>query len=371
MRIPVCRGSQEFLKVGTRNAMVIAVASVALVVDVDARTVRCALGSVGPTIIRATEAEEWVGERIDWDTPRVESPAVLDEFATPRCRGRASDRRPPFAGRLPASRGEGHGAPRAGAGDARGGGVVTPTADYRLRVNGREHVVDGAWIGESLLYVLRERLGLPGAKNACEQGECGSCSVLVDGVLTCACLVLAASATGAEIGTIEGVCPDGGLSDVQRAFLDAGAVQCGFCTPGLVVAVHDLLESTPDPSDLELREALSGNLCRCTGYGRIFQAVRDVVAARAPARLAGERRCLTATARARSPARRRARGREWASRPRVPTAGRRSRAGSRSRPTCSPKGCCGAPRCGRRIRRRASGASTSGPRCGSAACRRC
>ena len=332
---------------------------------------RCALGSVGPTIIRATEAEEWVGERIDWDTPRVESPAVLDEFATrvaaAACpiddhRSQADYRR--HAVKVMARRALAW-AMRAG------GGVVTPTADYRLRVNGREHVVDGAWIGESLLYVLRERLGLPGAKNACEQGECGSCSVLVDGVLTCACLVLAASATGAEIGTIEGVCPDGGLSDVQRAFLDAGAVQCGFCTPGLVVAVHDLLESTPDPSDLELREALSGNLCRCTGYGRIFQAVRDVVAARAPARLAGERRCLTATARARSPARRRARGREWASRPRVPTAGRRSRAGSRSRPTCSPKGCCGAPRCGRRIRRRASGASTSGPRCGSAACRRC
>ena len=144
---------------------------------------------------------------------------------------------------------------------------------YRLRVNGVECDVADAWLGESLLHVLRERLGLPGAKGACEQGECGSCSVLVDGTLVCSCLVLAASAVDREITTVEGLGPDGALTDVQQAFLDEGAVQCGFCTPGLIVAVHDLLDANPQPSDLEVREALSGNICRCTGYGRIVAAV--------------------------------------------------------------------------------------------------
>jgi carbon-monoxide dehydrogenase small subunit len=128
--------------------------------------------------------------------------------------------------------------------------------------------------------VLRERLGLPGAKNACEQGECGSCSVLCDGVLLCSCLVLAAAMTDVDITTVEAMADDGALSDVQQAFVDAGAVQCGFCTPGLVMAVHDLLARSPEPDDLELREAISGNLCRCTGYGRILQAVRDTVSRR-------------------------------------------------------------------------------------------
>ena len=145
---------------------------------------------------------------------------------------------------------------------------------YRLRVNGVEREVTDAWLGESLLHVLRERLGLPGAKGACEQGECGSCSVLVDSTLVCACLVLAAAAVDTEITTVEGLAPDGSLTDVQHAFVDEGAVQCGFCTPGLIVATHDLLVAVPDPSELQVREALSGNLCRCTGYGRIFAAVR-------------------------------------------------------------------------------------------------
>jgi carbon-monoxide dehydrogenase small subunit len=145
---------------------------------------------------------------------------------------------------------------------------------YILRVNAAEREVRDAWLGESLLYVLRERLGLPGAKGACEQGECGSCSVLVDGVLTCSCLVLAAAAVGREITTVEGLAGDGIMTDVQQAFIDEGAVQCGFCTPGLIVAVHDLLEADPDPSELVVREALSGNLCRCTGYGRVFAAVQ-------------------------------------------------------------------------------------------------
>jgi carbon-monoxide dehydrogenase small subunit len=156
------------------------------------------------------------------------------------------------------------------------------TDPYVLRVNGVDHEVADAWLGESLLYVLRERLGLPGAKSGCEQGECGSCSVFVDGVLVCACLVLAASAVRAEIVTIEGLQPGdrGALSDVQRAFVAEGAVQCGFCTPGLVMAVHDLLQRDPRPSDLAVREAISGNLCRCTGYGRILEAVRAAVGER-------------------------------------------------------------------------------------------
>lgn len=151
---------------------------------------------------------------------------------------------------------------------------------YQLRVNGENRPVNDAWLGESLLYVLRERLGLAGTKNACEQGECGSCSVLIDGVLVCSCLVLAASAIDREISTVESLAPDGDLSDVQQAFVEAGAVQCGFCTPGLIMTVHDLLDQNPSPTDLEVREAISGNLCRCTGYVRIFDAVQRVAAER-------------------------------------------------------------------------------------------
>jgi carbon-monoxide dehydrogenase small subunit len=128
--------------------------------------------------------------------------------------------------------------------------------------------------GESLLFALRERLGLPGSKNACEQGECGSCSVLLDGTLVCACLVLAVQAHAHEIVTVEGLGEDGRPHPVQEAFVETGAVQCGFCTPGLVVATVDLLAHSPQPTDDEIREALSGNLCRCTGYAKIFSAVR-------------------------------------------------------------------------------------------------
>ena len=150
---------------------------------------------------------------------------------------------------------------------------------YRLRVNGTDHDVASAWLGESLLYVLRERLGLPGSKNACEQGECGSCSVLVDGRLVCACLVLGAAAVDRTIVTVEGLVDESGApSLVQRAFVDAGAVQCGFCTPGLVMTVHDLLDRPHVASELELREAISGNLCRCTGYGRIIDAIERAFA---------------------------------------------------------------------------------------------
>jgi carbon-monoxide dehydrogenase small subunit len=150
---------------------------------------------------------------------------------------------------------------------------------FRLHVNGVDHRVADAWLGESLLYVLRERLGLYGSKGACEQGECGSCSVLVDGELVCSCLVLAASAIDQPIVTIEGFSGDR-MTDVQQAFVEAGAVQCGFCTPGLVVAAHDLLARVPEPTTTQIAEELSGNICRCTGYGRIVDAVQRVATAR-------------------------------------------------------------------------------------------
>lgn len=155
---------------------------------------------------------------------------------------------------------------------------------YTLRVNGVERQVHDAWVGESLLYVLRERLGLPGAKGACEQGECGSCTVFLDGAAVCSCLVLAASVVDSDIATVEGLSPDGTLTDVQQAFVDEGAVQCGFCTPGLVMAVHHLLDENPSPTSLEVKEALSGNICRCTGYGRIFAAVDRVIETRSGGR---------------------------------------------------------------------------------------
>ncbi|MDS0137991.1 MULTISPECIES: 2Fe-2S iron-sulfur cluster-binding protein [unclassified Amycolatopsis] len=143
-----------------------------------------------------------------------------------------------------------------------------------VTINGEPRQADDVWEGESLLYVLRERLGLPGSKNACEQGECGSCTVYLDDLPVCACLVAAGQAEGRVVRTVEGLADGDTLHPVQQSFVDAGAVQCGFCTPGLVVAAHDLLNRVPDPSDEEIREALAGNLCRCTGYEKILDAVR-------------------------------------------------------------------------------------------------
>ena len=144
-------------------------------------------------------------------------------------------------------------------------------ARIRLKVNGEEHEAE-AWEGESLLYFLRERLGRFGSKNACEQGECGSCSVLLDGDLVCSCLVLAAAAEGSDVTTVEGLAEDPVAAAVQAEMVAAGGVQCGFCTPGFVVSMADLIRRNPDPDEFEIREALSGNLCRCTGYVRIFEA---------------------------------------------------------------------------------------------------
>ena len=150
-----------------------------------------------------------------------------------------------------------------------------------VTVNGERRRADNVWEGESLLYMLRERLGLPGSKNACEQGECGSCTVYVDGIPACACPVAAGQAEGRDVVTVEGLAEGDSLDPVQESFVERGAVQCGFCTPGLLVAAHDLIERVPDPSDVEIREALAGNLCRCTGYEKILDAVRDAAAKKA------------------------------------------------------------------------------------------
>jgi aerobic carbon-monoxide dehydrogenase small subunit len=143
-----------------------------------------------------------------------------------------------------------------------------------VEINGEARTADDVWPGESLLYVLRERLGLPGAKNACEQGECGSCTVYLDGTPVCACLVAAGQVEGRSVRTVEGLAAGADLDPVQDAFVRTGAVQCGFCTPGLVVAAHDLVHRNPHATDAEIREALAGNLCRCTGYEKILDAVR-------------------------------------------------------------------------------------------------
>jgi len=150
------------------------------------------------------------------------------------------------------------------------------------KVNGRPRVAEGVWEGASLLAVLREHMDLPGSKNACEQGECGSCSVYLDGGLVCACLVLGGQAQGREVVTVEGLASGDALHPVQEAFLEAGAVQCGFCTPGFVMATHDLLTRTPRPTDVEIREALAGNICRCTGYAKIIDAVHLAANGMAP-----------------------------------------------------------------------------------------
>ncbi|MFJ9364850.1 (2Fe-2S)-binding protein [Nocardia sp. NPDC101769] len=141
-------------------------------------------------------------------------------------------------------------------------------------VNGSQETADDVWEGESLLYLLRERVGLPGSKNACEQGECGSCTVYLDGTPVCSCLVAAGQVEGRSVRTVEGLADGDKLDPMQRAFVEAGAVQCGFCTPGLIVQAHDLIDRVPNPSDVEIREALAGNLCRCTGYEKILDAVR-------------------------------------------------------------------------------------------------
>ncbi len=247
VRIDPSRQPQTFMKVGPRNAMVIAVCSLAVGIDRERGELRAAYGSAGPVPALVTAP---LDARADF--PQLVADAVQPDRRRPRHR-RLS---PPRSG----------GADQAGAGSG-------ARMKIRLVVNGEPREAD-VWAGESLLTALRDTLELPGSKNACEQGECGSCSVLIDGDLVCSCLVLAAQADGHEVTTVEGLRSEDGLHRVQQAFVEAGAVQCGFCTPGLVVATAALLERVPSPSDDVIREELSGNLCRCTGYAKIFDAVR-------------------------------------------------------------------------------------------------
>ena len=158
--------------------------------------------------------------------------------------------------------------------------MSTNSEIYNLTVNGKTRQVRDSWVGESLLYVLRERLGLPGSKGACEQGECGSCTVIMDDQAVCSCLIMAATAIETDIRTVEDLAVDGALTEVQDAFITEGGVQCGFCTPGLVVAIEHLLSKNSDPTEIEIKEAISGNICRCTGYGRIFEAVETAISVR-------------------------------------------------------------------------------------------
>ena len=287
--LPAAAGPQQFAKVGTRNAMVIAVCSVSLALWPEQRRVAACVGSAGPTpLVRDRGAgvhrrRARLGRRAPDPGRR---PGALRRA---RRRVRAADRRRPRDRPLPQPRGRRARPPHAAMGLER---VL-----MRLTINGEPRELDGAWGGESLLYALRERLGLPGSKNACEQGECGSCSVYLDGTLVCSCLVLAAQAEGREVVTVEGLAPAGELHAIQQAFVDAGAVQCGFCTPGLIVASHDLLARDPQPSEADIREALAGNICRCTGYAKIIDAVQL-----AAGRLAGD---------------------DGARRPRAPAGGRR------------------------------------------------
>ena len=270
-------GPQEFSKVGTRNAMVIAVCSFALTISRERRAVTTCIGSAGPTPIRALDAEAFIAGVLDEEN-LWESPAPLAaERAHPLRRagraGRPPDRRRPRHRRVPLARAARARPARA---DARleappGGGLAMKLS---ITVNGERREADGVWEGQSLLNALRDDLDLPGSKNACEQGECGSCSVYLDGTLVCSCLVLAAQADGRNVTTVEGIADGENLHAVQQAMVDAGAVQCGFCTPGFVVASHDLLSRNPSPTEPEIREALAGNLCRCTGYEKIIDAVK-------------------------------------------------------------------------------------------------
>ena len=289
--VPLLDGWQGYAKVGVRNAMVIAISGACLAVDRPTRSVRLALGSVAPTIVRAPEAEALaagerrLGERRGRGRRRSTSSA-----GSPRRRARPiDDHRATAAYRRHSIEVLARRLLRRAFPRRRWRRSVltvaarcTRWATVPLHVNGVDHDVADAWLGENLLYVLRERLGLYGSKGACEQGECGSCSVLVDGELVCSCLVLAASAVGQAIVTVEGIGdgePTGALTDVQQAFVDDGAVQCGFCTPGLIVAVHDLLDRIPAPDQhpdrrgavgqhLPLHRATAGSSTPCSGSAR-------------------------------------------------------------------------------------------------------
>ena len=280
--VPAATGPQYFSKVGTRNAMVIAVCSFARRAASRATArVGTGLGSAAPTPRRARRRRSsWPASSTGTRRSTRRCCAAFGELvaraASPidDVRGTAGYRRTPSA--VMARR------------TLPGRGTTIGKEGRLMRVsfavNGREETADDVWEGESLLYVLRERLGLPGSKNACEQGECGSCTVYLDGAPVCACLVAAGQADGRQVRTVEGLAEGDRLDPLQEAFVECGAVQCGFCTPGLIVQAHDLLERVARPSDAEIREALAGNLCRCTGYEKILDAVRLAATRKAASR---------------------------------------------------------------------------------------
>ena len=283
--IPAAAGPQQFSKIGTRNAMVIAVASFCISLRPAAQ------GGRHRHRVGGAHAEEGRGRPsgscpAPWPRPACGSPAPTCPPASSRefgeqvqaaadpvddVRGTAAYRRHGLAVMARRTLTWAWNSYQAG-----GTGRAAEAERMRITatVNGETRQADDVWEGESLLYVLRERLGLPGSKNACEQGECGSCTVYLDEQAVCACLVAAGQAQGRRIVTVEGLASGAALHPVQQAFVEAGAVQCGFCTPGLLIAAHDLLRRGGRPSDAEIREALAGNLCRCTGYEKILDAVR-------------------------------------------------------------------------------------------------
>ncbi|MFI6015494.1 2Fe-2S iron-sulfur cluster-binding protein, partial [Streptomyces sp. NPDC051243] len=241
-----------------------------------------ASGDAAPASERPAEISAEAASRPPQD---ARAPGAPGEAATDAQGAPEAAERPAEAPAEPTPAGTGESGPEAAAEPAQAAapgdappppGEEHPLASYVLRVNGVDRPVSDAWIGESLLYVLRERLGLAGAKDGCSQGECGACNVQVDGRLVASCLVPAVTAAGAEVRTVEGLAEDGQPSDVQRALARCGAVQCGFCVPGMAMTVHDLLEGNPAPTELETRQALCGNLCRCSGYRGVVDAVKEV-----------------------------------------------------------------------------------------------
>jgi xanthine dehydrogenase iron-sulfur cluster and FAD-binding subunit A len=288
--MPRAAGPAAYAKVGARNAMARAACAVAVVLDTERRTAGICVAASAPTPVRATAAEELIAAEAPWDAggeldhgllSRVG--ALVAEATRPRSDSRGSEAYKRHAAAVLGSRALARawrgreGAASGGAAPPSAGASAAPAAPeaLRLRVDGAEHRLPAQAAGDSLLRVLRDELGVTAPKNACEEGECGSCTVSIDGEIACACLVPAAQAAGCEVETVASLASrDGPLHPVQEAFLEAGGVQCGFCTPGFVMAARDLLRRVPDPTAEEIREGLNGNLCRCTGYEKIVAAVR-------------------------------------------------------------------------------------------------
>jgi xanthine dehydrogenase iron-sulfur cluster and FAD-binding subunit A len=287
VRVPRAAGPAAYAKVGARNAMARAACAVAVVLDTERRTAGIAVAASAPTPVRAAAAEDLVAAEAPWGSggeldagfvSRVE--ALVADATRPRSDRRGSEAYKRHAaavlgGRALARAWRSDDSPVAATPRARLAQPKRAATGLRLRVDGAEHELPEEHSDDSLLRVLRDELGVTAPKNACEEGECGSCTVAIDGEIACACLLPAVQAAGCEVETAAGLAtPDGRLNPVQEAFLEAGGVQCGFCTPGFVMAARDLLRRVPEPTAEEIREGLSGNLCRCTGYQKIVAAVR-------------------------------------------------------------------------------------------------